>query len=302
MTHDYMTAEKAGYNVMFCDMIEDSISPEGYRLRTMHVRYPKIIHGEMMTHREMSRNAGSSRAIPTAKLLKHELYIPTFLRNQKGMQGGDELGPEEQEMARQIWVQMADACKDGVEKLNALGVHKQHANRPLEWFTWIDVLLTSTSFSNFFALRNHPDAQPEICQLAKLMLACSQKSRPRRLAMGDWHLPYVTMEERRSLPIETCCRISVARCARVSYHPFEGEGNIALDISLFKKLVGGCPLHASPAEHQAMPDYKLPSGLWANPDKHGNLKGYQQLRKWLPNEYISEYPEDTFEAASTITN
>jgi len=51
-------------------VICDSVSPAGKRLTTMKLRYPKFVHGEFMTHRVFSRNASSSRAIPTAKYIE----------------------------------------------------------------------------------------------------------------------------------------------------------------------------------------------------------------------------------------
>ena len=37
-------------------MILDSISPDGIRIRTMQLRYPKFIHGEAKTHRVIRMN------------------------------------------------------------------------------------------------------------------------------------------------------------------------------------------------------------------------------------------------------
>ena len=57
-------------------------------------------------------------------------------------------------------------------------------------------------------------------------------------------------------PRETLIKISVARCARVSYTSFETGRRSTLeeDLALYDRLVGAQPLHASPAEHQATPD------------------------------------------------
>ena len=51
-------------------VICDSISPEGIRLTTMQLKYPRIIHSEFMTHRVFGRNASSSRAIPIQTQIK----------------------------------------------------------------------------------------------------------------------------------------------------------------------------------------------------------------------------------------
>jgi hypothetical protein len=79
-------------------VICDSISPQGHRLLTYGpLIYPKFIHGEFMTHRALSRNASSSRAIPVRKMIDE--VRSDILRagpvywgaEQKGMQSGEEL-------------------------------------------------------------------------------------------------------------------------------------------------------------------------------------------------------------------
>ena len=53
---------------IICDS-EWQVSPntKKTRLITFVLRYPRFIHGEVMTHRSFSRNAASSRAIPVRK-------------------------------------------------------------------------------------------------------------------------------------------------------------------------------------------------------------------------------------------
>lgn len=86
-------------------------------------------------------------------------------------------------------------------------------------------------------------------------------------------------------------KVSVARCARVSYKAFDGTPTkIEDDLKLYEKLVGSQPMHASPAEHQAMPDDRFPyHGEWINPQEHGNFVGWRQYRKMLPGECVKEY-------------
>jgi hypothetical protein len=50
-----------------------------------------------------------------------------------------------------------------------LGLHKQVANRVLEPYQWMSTIVTATEFDNRFTLRDHPDAQPEIRDLARTM-------------------------------------------------------------------------------------------------------------------------------------
>ncbi len=50
--------------------IAASISEAGKRVLTVEVEYPRIVHAENLTHRSLSKNSGSSRAIPTPKMLE----------------------------------------------------------------------------------------------------------------------------------------------------------------------------------------------------------------------------------------
>ena len=76
-----------------CEIIADSLSPQGNRLTTFKLTYPRIIHSELMTHRVFSRNSASSRAIPFEKMVKmveEDPFIPiAWQKDHKGMQGSE---------------------------------------------------------------------------------------------------------------------------------------------------------------------------------------------------------------------
>lgn len=265
-------------------MIEHSISPQGVELTTMQLTYPRYIHAEFMTHRVFSRNASSSRAIPTAKLIENSLrdmvYPIEWGKNQAGMQAKSEtLSDDDSIKAKEIWEDMAEYCAWGVRRLAELGLHKQWANRPLEWFGNITVVVTSTEWNNFDQLRDHEMAQPEIHELARIRKAAHAASVPKELMYEDWHLPYV-LEEEKVHPIETLLKVSTARCARVSYLTQEGTTpSIEKDIELYNRLVGSVPLHASPTEHQATPNIYDCNAF------SGNLRGWIQHRKLLEQKF-----------------
>lgn len=280
-------------------IVADSISPQGIRLTTLSLKYPRWIHAEFMTHRMFSRNASSSRAVPSRRLSALEREYPLIWgTNIPGMQAGVALSAEQAAKAKAIWDRMADACIEGVTELAELGLHKQWANRPLEWFTSISVLVSATSFDNFFGVRWHPDAQPEIHELAKQMHQAMQSGTPRPLEPDQWHLPYVAAVEEKTLGLDTARRCSAARCARVSYLNHDGTTpNVAKDLETFAKLAGDPngpprPLHASPMEHQATPDrLRDPADpdSWQHPREHGNFRGWRQYRKMLANEQIARF-------------
>lgn len=272
-------------------MIADSISPEGIRITTMHLRYWRAIHAELMTHRVFSRNARSSRAVPSRVLLTEPIFIPVFGMNKRGMQSDIVAPPELQDKWRREWQDLAAVCRDYVERWSEEGMHKQHANRPLEWFGWIDVLVTSTYWENFWALRISKYAQPEFDELAREMKSVMEASTPKPLQPGEWHLPYISDEERIEFELEKLKTLSTARCARLSYVPFDGNADYEAEVKRYESLVVSQPVHASPAEHQATPDEFVTAGrggFWRSPEFHGNFNGWIQHRQLIPNESVME--------------
>lgn len=297
------------------DIIADSVSPDGVRLTTFQLLYPRIIHAEFMTHRVFSRNASSSRAIPVKRqieMVETNPYVPmNWGQNQAGMQAGEALSDEAAREAEMFWMR---SVRDAVSWAKALvemdtPPHKQFVNRILEPYSHISVVCTATDFVNFFALRCHPDAQPEIQELARRMWAAYQDSRPTMLGYDQWHLPYVWPHKeadealawlKENQPKNTApgnvmallTQLSVARCARVSYLKHDGsDPSIADDMALYQRLVGSQPMHASPTEHQATPDRWLGGDKWAKPELHGNLFGWQQYRQMLPGQRIAMFEE-----------
>lgn len=303
---------------MIAEVIADSISPQGHRITTMQLRYWRGIHSELMTHRVFSRNARSSRAVPIDKMIKeveNDPFIPRHWgANQKGMQAGAECNASMDISGKvldreEAWLLARDYAVNVAKGFAAAGYHKQLVNRLLEPFMFIDTLVTSTEWSNFFALRDHKDAEPHFRDLAGEMRTAMLMSTPRSLEPNGWHLPYVTGDDmlkilswaeqkgKEGVPVADydmpeigdmmttmMIRLSVARCARISYTPFEGDGNIDSELKRYNLLVGSHPMHASPAEHQATPDVMGGSGNWFNPQEHGNLVGWRQFRKLLTGE------------------
>lgn len=283
---------------MTCEakVIADSVSPEGKRITTMQLKYWRAIHAEFMTHRVFSRNASSSRAIPVAKMIEQVRTDPAgpihWGANQAGMQAGAELTGNQLEHSKIMWRLAATQAAEVASRMMELGLHKQVANRILEPFQWIHVIVTATEFDNFFALRNHPDAQPEIKELAVAMKAAMNESTPELLREGEWHLPYVSEDERAELGEHLACQVSAARCCRVSYLKHDGtRASIREDLALCDRLAGADPIHASPFEHQATPDKFVEQWCgdaddtpntfedWDKPMLHGNLDGWIQYRK-----------------------
>jgi thymidylate synthase ThyX len=253
------------------EVLLDSVNPAGQRLTTFVLRFPRFVLSEFNTHRMFSRNASSSRAIPTAKLMQqlreHPVVPVEWGRNQAGMQARDVLDADAAIAAEAAWLSARDAALAHAEQLRTIGVHKQIVNRVLEPWMWTSVIVSSTTYDNFFTLRCHPDAQPEIKRLADLRREAFTASTPVARSAGEWHLPFVGPDDD-ALAIEERKQVSVARCARVSYLTHVGTRDIDADKRLHQQLLDAG--HWSPFEHAAM--------AAADGARFNNFSGWQAYR------------------------
>jgi hypothetical protein len=327
------------------ELIQASVGPNGIPIHTFRMTYPRFIHAECKTHRllkiddenwiveqelalmddvNLSRNAASSRAIPVEKMLEQITNQPAMPvhwgKNQSGMQAREELSPEEASAAEVWWRQGAQLMVDHVRNC-PVPLHKQVINRPLETWMLMTVVVTATDWNNWRALRAHPDAQPEIYELAKQVVELLDNTEPFQLRAGDLHVPFVERQRepegylhyfivendgtRVYLNSDQVLQVSASCSAQTSFR--------ALDFSLdkaqriYKKLVEDRPVHASPFEHQAIAlfsdeDIKVrtingicgglefPEGithidrnleLWS-----GNLRGWVQHRQLINGHHV----------------
>jgi len=252
----------------------NSITEEGnidtYDL-TISGEYPNFFANGVVVHN--SRNSSSSRAIPVAKVFAQVRDNPAMPvhwgANQPGMQAHAEV--EDKAEAERLWRRAANDAANNAQAMLNLGLHKQVANRVLEPYQWMHTIVTSTEWSNWDSLRDHPDADPNIHHLASLMKEARDKSKPIFLLPGTWHLPYI--QEAENLSHEVAVKVSAARCARVSYLTHDGKTpSIEADLALFDRLAGSSPAHCSPLEHQATP-FDGRFGLT------GNFSNWIQFRK-----------------------
>lgn len=288
-------------------ILADSLSPAGRRLSTFEVTFPRIVLSEFNTHRVFSRNSASSRAIPVKKQLQRVLqapYVPAeFGSNRPGMQAGAPLTGAKHAQAEREWLRArdsavahvlrllvgpdvcavdadADTLAAIVEEVGAadpapdwLNVHKQLANRLLEPFMWHTVIVSATEWTNFFNLRAHPDAQPEIRQIAELMREVMAASTPAPVGEGEWHLPLMRPEDA-ALSLDEQVKVCIGRCARVSYLTHDGRRDPAADLQLHDRLLASG--HLSPFEHAARP---TSGGQWC-----ANFHGWRSYRSDLPQD------------------
>lgn len=279
-------------------ILADSISPEGVRLTTLEVTFPRNILAEVNTHRVFSRNSASSRAIPVEKMLLQVMtdpYIPTHWgKNQKGMQAQEVVDGPRATLAANWWLHARDQAVDTAKELLALGIHKQITNRLLEPFLWHTAIISSTEWSNWDHLRDNEQAHPEIQKMARLMKEAREGSTPSPLAYGQWHLPLMSTGEINQCALKTlnldAKKVSVGRCARVSYLTHEGKRDMAKDVELHDSLLKNG--HMSPFEHVARPMQRWEEDLYSTGNDRsagripfcGNFRGWVSYRKEIPNE------------------
>lgn len=291
------------------EIIADSISPTNCRLTTFVIVFPRIVLAELNTHRALSKNSASSRAIPFEKMLdmvKTNPFIPIrFQKEHKGMQGTEYYEGEEHEQCVADWLNARDAAVKAATSFR-LPVTKQLRNRLLEPFLWHTVILTASEFGNFFALRAHPDAEIHIAKLAEEMLKAYNESEPKSLEIGDFHIPFgdkINEEKlwlihprnpkgfafapdasekdiRSTLLGYQKIKVAIARCARVSYLNYEGKDDYAADIKLCDRLFGSAPRHLSPTEHVAQ--------CTGDTAAIGNFRGWKQYRYFFPDQNLED--------------
>lgn len=224
------------------------------RLTTVEVRIHRFVLAEFNTHRALSRNSASSRAIPVRKqlaMVRDDPAVPlSWPAEQSGMQGGSELDEADRRYAERTWLTARDNAVESAELMTAVGVHKSVTNRLLEPFMWHTVLASGTQdgWSNFFEQRCSPLAQPEIRAAAEAIREAMLDSFPTVLGPTEWHTPLITPEDPQDafLSEQERLRVSAARCARVSYLTHEGKRDSAEDLRLYERLTVAEPPHWSP--------------------------------------------------------
>lgn len=295
-------------------IVADSVAYDynGPRLTTFEIEYPRFIHSELMTHKMLSKNAASSRAIPVEKMLDMIETTPAMPvhwgKNQPGMSAREELTGLELEGVKASWIAASKQSISATKVLLGSGLHKQIANRVCEPWQRMKTIVSGTEWKNFFYLRNHVDAQPEFHELARIMQTAYTQNKPQILQGGHWHLPYVnTVVDQHSrvhystmdgeyLSQEDALIISAACCAQVSYRKLDDTLEKAK--SIYSRLIESDPKHASPVEHQGKV-MEHTSGAWVTDWEPGvthvrrdgslwsaNFRGWVQARQLIANEAV----------------
>jgi len=296
-------SEVKGEGGIVARVVASSYAPASdSQIITWELEYPRIIHSELMTHRVFSRNGASSRAIPIQKVITQVWHNPAMPvhwgKNQPGMQASKQLAGFKRWVTIGTWKVAAKVAASLAYVMDKCGAHKQIANRILEPFQFMKVVLTATEVNNYFWLRLHEDADPTIEALARCMYWSADDVESQHLGAGDWHTPYFdngfwssfTHKESK----EEALAISASCCAQVSFRALDPSLEKAEKI--YQRLVESEPVHASPFEHQATPmgvitQGTLPHGCQdgvTHVDRNGNywsgnFRGWIQNRQLIPN-------------------
>ena len=313
-------------------LIASSINEQGNWVRTFSVKGHLMILPESNTHRTDSKSIQSGRAVPTVTLRERMLsdiaYPVYYGKNRPGMSAIEETTewvrhPFTGAMLRpdEAWKAMAEMNAAWCEALTDAKWHKQLSNRPMAPFLYYHGTITATERDNYYGLRRHADAQPEIRALADAMWEAEQSAPPPKLLRpGEWHTPWVEDVDyetihacilKYGLPSEAFTMlvnlVSAARCARSSYSTFDGRrSTVESDITLCLKLIKSDPVHSSPFEHPCTPDSKKTvwiasdvnceaegEEVWCHPEDHRNYKGWRQLRAFLERSELNYLLEGT---------
>ncbi len=223
---------------------------------TLEVTMPKFLQAEVNTHRILAKSAMSSRAVPIERVLEqieNDPFIPRrFGVNKPGMQPAQVLEGEEHDAAVMSWRASSQTAAGNARFLAGHGVHKEHVNRIVEPYMWTRCVITGTSWSNFIALRTSPKpgddpalagAMYDMQDVADAVETALRSAVPAECA---YHLPYVN-EALSSDFIGDAMRVSAARCARVSFRPYDGTTGFTTDRALGMKL--SAQGHWGPFDH-----------------------------------------------------
>lgn len=305
------------------NVVAHSIGHHNIPIISVEATYPRIIHAEIMTHRDRARNAASSRAIPWKRfkkgfqseviqdefnrgILPLKAYLDSLVPNcmyrmvmenpfipisfdmeQKGMQSGNPI--EFQDAGIHRWLKARSEAVYHADKLADMGVHKSIVNRIVEPWMWITVLMTATEWKNFFRLRCHPAAEKHFQKIAGMIRQAIAESKPRHLEVGEWHLPYITDSDYKDVPIlpnrEALKYISAGRAARVSYLTHDGKRDPAEDIRLCEQLINPPSAGLDDDVIHASPLEHQAQCLETDL-RSGPFRGWKQFRKEFKNENV----------------
>jgi thymidylate synthase ThyX len=230
-------------------------------------RVPKYILAQINTHRTLSKNSASSRALSFRKMLDNIIKYPAIpipTLEQKGMKGA--LCDNEQFLEfAENWLKHFFVVLDSIRSnilSGHINPHKEVINRFIESFATVKVIITGNisykpnyGWDNFVQLRYSHDAQSEIYMLARYVhdiqnnLAQLCQIRQVHEPFGSYNIEFhdffeMVQQLKKANSIEDITKTQLAifsKIARVSTET--DKEDIDLTFKLYKDK------HMSPFEH-----------------------------------------------------
>lgn len=211
-------------------------------------RFPKGQgQAELNTHRSISKNSASSRAINKQKYIENIIadpYIPIWTSDKRGMVG--ELVTDEKLVNKYTTAYLNKMCAD-IEYVQEhyVDVHKQDSNTQLDQYVRVPIICTSTNWEYFFKLRTAADVKPEFRRIALEMERLYNESVPKETS---FHIPWILPNENH-YAIQDKLVLSTARSAWISYANHENLSSLDIAQKTVTKLWNDG--HSSPFDHCA---------------------------------------------------
>lgn len=223
----------------------------GKRITTfvIHRLSKGALQSEFNTHRSLSRNSASSRAINKQKYIENIIkdpYIPVWTSDQKGMVGG--LVTDDELVKKYTTAYLNKMLHDiDYVQTHYTDVHKQDFNTQLDQYVRIPIITTGSrkSWEYFFSLRTAPDVKPEFRRIALEMERLYHQYVPTET---DFHIPWIRPHET-SFCIKDKLILSTARSAWISYYRHDNLDSLEIALKTVQKLWE--QKHFSPFDHCA---------------------------------------------------
>ena len=127
-------------------------------LITIVLEVPYYVWVEFLTHRRISKNATSNRAMKMDRNVEMGYYIPDVFYTQGEGMASSRVPIEDQERARIAWKTVWASSIGWFEQLTKLGVSREQASRVLPAFKMMKGIATGTedAWVKFLELRDNP--------------------------------------------------------------------------------------------------------------------------------------------------
>lgn len=315
-----MRTKVCGKSGITATVICDSITESGNRLTTFEIEYWRGILAELNTHRMLSKNSASSRAIPFEKMQQQLTGRPVrFGAANKGMQDNgkhdafvegrlvdvgaygavkEALHPEE------AWEKAKQDAIFWSKAFYKAGYAKQVYNRGLETYQMMKTVISGTEWDNLFWLRNHGAADPSFEELARCMQRARDESTPQLLKAGEYHLPYVDsyweqvfyrdgthnlqvfyigdiLSSSKQIEILYLEDAIKVSCARCCAVSFRNtDYGLEQSKRVYERLISDSKIHGSALEHCATPMQPKTTVKWGEKEHAVNIP--QKPSTWEP--------------------